>query len=71
MTKKEKSQIMVRKDHYDALLREDKIKFRREFMEACDMPYTTFYAKLSTDTFRTLEQQLFDSMISCYNNTHK
>ena len=64
MKKTEESQKMVLKDHYDALSEEDKIALRKEYMDATGMAYTTFYMKLRTDSFRPLERNLFEKLIS-------
>lgn len=66
MEKTEDSQKMVLKDHYDTLSDENKIEFRKEYMDASGMAYTTFYMKLRTDSFRPLERRLFVKMIATY-----
>ena len=66
MAKTQKSQKMVLKNHYDALSEEDKIAFRKEYMDTTGMAYTTFYTKLRTDSFRPLERNLFEKMMLDY-----
>lgn len=66
MKKTEESQKMVLKDHYDALSEEDKIALRKEYMDTTGMAYTTFYTKLRNDSFRPLERNLFEKMVSDY-----
>lgn len=66
MKKTEESQKMVLKDHYDALSEEDKIALRKEYMDTTGMAYTTFYTKLRNDSFRPLERNLFEKLVSGY-----
>lgn len=57
-----KKQKMVLKDQYEDLSEEVKIEFREAYLLKSGMPYTTFYHKLRTDTFRPLEQNLFEKL---------
>lgn len=59
----EKKQKMVLKYQYDALSEEGKVEFREAYMAKSGMPYTTFYYKLRTDSFRPLEQKLFEELL--------
>lgn len=63
MTKKEKSKKMVLKHQYEDLSEEAKIDFRESYLAKSGMPYATFYHKLRTDTFRPLEQSLFEKLL--------
>lgn len=58
-----KKQKMVLKYQYEDLPEEAKIEFREAYMTKSGMPYTTFYHKLRTDTFRPLEQNLFEKLL--------
>lgn len=58
-----KKQKMVLKYQYEDLSEEEKIEFREAYLTKSGMPYTTFYHKLRTDTFRPLEQNLFEKLL--------
>lgn len=58
-----KKQKMVLKYQYEDLSEEAKIEFREAYLTKSGMPYTTFYYKLRTNTFRPLEQNLFDKLL--------
>lgn len=58
-----KKQKMVLKYQYEDLSEEEKIEFRETYMAKSGMPYTTFYHKLRKNTFRPLEQNLFEKLL--------
>lgn len=64
-----KKQKMVLKYQYDALSEESKVEFREAYMSKSGMPYTTFYYKLRTDSFRPLEKKLFEELLKDYDET--
>lgn len=64
-----KKQKMVLKYQYEDLSEEAKIEFREAYRAKSGMPYTTFYYKLRTETFRPLEQNLFEKLLQELNQT--
>lgn len=59
---KEKPEKMVLRYHYDKLPDKEKLRRRDEYLRRSGMSLITFYYKLRTETFKPLEQELFDKL---------
>lgn len=58
----ENQEKMVLRYHYDKLPDKEKLRRRDEYLRRSGMSLITFYYKMRTDTFRPLEQELFDKL---------
>lgn len=58
----ENPQKMVLKYHYEKFPVKEKLKRRDEFLRRSGMSVITFYHKLRTETFKPLEQDLFNEL---------
>lgn len=60
--KNEKTDKMVFKYHYDGLTEEEKAEVRKEFLQASELSYTTFYHKLRNGGFSRLEKNKLEEI---------
>ena len=70
MEKDGKIKKMGPRAQFGLLSKDDKVKFRDEYLLMTGMPYPTFYQKLQNDGFRPLELRAFNDMIQCYISNH-
>ena len=70
INKEGKIKKMGPRDQFGLLSKDDKVKFRDEYLLMTGMPYPTFYQKLQNDGFRPLELRAFNEMIQCYISNH-
>ena len=61
---KEKSSSL--KELFMAAPVDAKVRFREAYLSYTGMPYTTFYRKLSEDSFRPLEERAFHRLLKSY-----